>query len=85
MPVVEHMTKQVADKIKELNGGKPVSAVFVVGGGGKISGYTESLAAQLGIPKERVALRGKKSLVLSVLNRRESRRIRLWLLQSVSA
>ena len=62
VPVVEHMTKQVADKIKELNGGKPVSAVFVVGGGGKISGYTESLAAQLGIPKERVALRGEEVL-----------------------
>lgn len=62
VPVVEHMTKQVADKIKELNGGKPVSAVFVVGGGGKIAGYTESLAAQLGIPKERVALRGEEVL-----------------------
>ena len=62
MPVVEHMTKQVADKIRELNGGKPVSAVFVVGGGGKIAGYTESLAAQLGIPKERVALRGEEVL-----------------------
>ena len=62
VPVVEHMTKQVAEKIKELNGGKPVSAVFVVGGGGKIAGYTESLAAQLGIPKERVALRGEEVL-----------------------
>ncbi len=62
VPVVEYMTKQVADKIKELNGGKPVSAVFVVGGGGKIAGYTESLAAHLGIPKERVALRGEEVL-----------------------
>ena len=62
VPVVEHMTKQVAEKIKELNGGKPVSAVFIVGGGGKIAGYTESLAAHLGIPKERVALRGEEVL-----------------------
>lgn len=62
VPVVEHMTKQVAEKIKELNGGKPVSAVFVVGGGGKITGYTESLAAHLGIQKERVALRGEEVL-----------------------
>ncbi len=61
-PVVENMTKQVAAKIKELNGGKPVSAVFVVGGGGKINGYTESLAEHLGIPKERVALRGEEVL-----------------------
>ncbi len=61
-PVVEAMTKQVAEKIKDLNGGKAVSAVFVVGGGGKIAGYTESLAQWLGIPKERVALRGEEVL-----------------------
>ncbi len=59
-PVVESMTGQVADKIKELNGDKSVSAVFVVGGGGKILGYTESLAGHLGIPPERVALRGEE-------------------------
>ena len=57
-PVVKDMTKQVADKIRELNGGKPVSAVFVVGGGGKIPGYTQALSEELGIAKERVALRG---------------------------
>ncbi len=61
-PVVDHMTKQVAARITELNGGKPVSAVFIVGGGGKIAGYTESLATHLGIPKERVALRGEEVL-----------------------
>jgi len=61
-PVVENMTKQVAEKIRELNGGKAVSAVFVVGGGGKIAGYTESLAEHLGIAKERVALRGEEVL-----------------------
>ena len=61
-PVVENMTRQVAEKIRELNGGKAVSAVFVVGGGGKIAGYTESLAEHLGIAKERVALRGEEVL-----------------------
>ncbi|MBP3610035.1 MAG: rod shape-determining protein [Lachnospiraceae bacterium] len=61
-PIVDSMTRQVAEKIKELNGGKPVSAVFVVGGGGKIAGYTESLAGYLGIQKERVALRGEEVL-----------------------
>lgn len=54
------MTLQVADKIKELNGGKPVSAVFVVGGGGKIEGYTDKLAGHLDIIKERVAVRGEE-------------------------
>lgn len=62
MPTIDAMTKQVADRIVELNGGKPVSAVFVVGGGGKIAGYTERLAGHLGIAKERVALRGEEVL-----------------------
>ncbi len=58
--VMTDITKSVADKILELNGGKPVSAVFVVGGGGKIPGFTKALAKHLGIPEERVALRGEE-------------------------
>lgn len=57
---VADMARQVADCIRELNGEKPVSAVFVVGGGGMISGYTELLAEELGIVKERVAVRGQE-------------------------
>lgn len=59
-PAIADMTKQVSDKIKELNGDKSVSAVFVVGGGGKIPGYTEHLAGELGIMTQRVALRGEE-------------------------
>ena len=59
-PVVREITTRVADRIKELNGGKPVSAVFVVGGGGIMMGFEETLADNLGIPKERVALRGSE-------------------------
>ena len=57
-PVIEDMAQQAADRIMELNGGKSVSAVFVVGGGGKMEGYTLALAEKLGLAKERVALRG---------------------------
>lgn len=57
---VTMMAKQAADKLLELNGGKPVSAVFVVGGGGKIQGYTDYVAEYLGIPKERCAVRGSE-------------------------
>lgn len=59
-PAIADMTKQVSDKIKELNGDKPVSAVFVVGGGGKIPTYTEKLAEELGIIAQRVAVRGEE-------------------------
>lgn len=57
---VQSITKSIAGKIIELNGGKSVSAVFVVGGGGKIRGFVESLAEFLELPKERVALRGSE-------------------------
>ena len=59
-PIVKDMAKQAAAKIKELNGGKAVSAVFVVGGGGKIPGYTQAISEELDIAKERVALRGEE-------------------------
>jgi len=57
---VSEMTRMVADCIRELNGDSAVSAVFVVGGGGMIPGYTEKLAEELGIVKERVAIRGQE-------------------------
>lgn len=59
---VEKVANEVADKIIELNGGKSVSAVFVVGGGGKINGFTSCIAKRLDIPDERVALRGEEVL-----------------------
>lgn len=58
--VVKEITRSIAEKIQKLNGGKPVSAVFVVGGGGKMPGFTEALAGWLKLPKERVALRGEE-------------------------
>jgi len=61
-PLVDKITKEVAEKIKELNGNKSVSACFVVGGGGKIHGFTEHLATHLDLVKERVALRGEEVL-----------------------
>ena len=59
-PQIKSMAKQVSDKIKELNGGNPVSAIFIVGGGGKLEGYDAALADEMGIVHERVALRGEE-------------------------
>ncbi|MBD8973274.1 MAG: cell division protein FtsA, partial [Clostridiales bacterium] len=60
--VVEDITSKIAEQIIELNGDHPVSATFVVGGGGKIPGFTQKLAAYLDLPEERVALRGEEVL-----------------------
>lgn len=59
-PEIERMSKLAADAIKELNGGKSPSAVFIVGGGGKIKGFDQLVAAELGLDPKRVALRGEE-------------------------
>ncbi len=59
-PVMEKITNDVGEKIMELNGGNPVAATFVVGGGGKVHGFCENLADKMNIMKERVALRGEE-------------------------
>ena len=59
-PQVDMMAKKAAEEIKRLNGDKPVSAVFVVGGGGCVPGYTKAIAREMDIPEERVALRGEE-------------------------
>lgn len=56
---VEVMTTQICETITSLNGDKPVSAIFVVGGGGRIEGFTAKLADKMGIQVQRVALRGE--------------------------
>ncbi len=59
-PKVRVMTREIADKIKKLNGGKSVSAVFVVGGGGKVPIFVQFLAEELALPPQRVAIMGEK-------------------------
>ncbi len=60
---VQALTEKVAACIKELNGDKSVSAVFVVGGGGMVPGYTQKLAKELNLIEERVAIRGQEVML----------------------
>ena len=59
-PKVDEMAQKATDEIKRLNGDRPVSAVFVVGGGGCVPGYVKAIAKDMDIPEERVALRGEE-------------------------
>ncbi len=60
-PHIEKITKEIADKIMDLNG-KPPVAVMIVGGGGKVLGFSEKLAKNLNIPNNRVALKDLKKV-----------------------
>lgn len=58
----ESLAQKISEKIIELNGNHPTNAVFLVGGGGQISHFSDMLATYLNIPFDRVALRGKTVL-----------------------
>ncbi len=59
-PEIDKIAKYTADTIRELNGGKSPSAVFIVGGGGKIKGFDQKIAQELELDASRVAIRGEE-------------------------
>lgn len=54
---MEALSKEIADKIVELNGKAP-SALFLVGGGSKLAGLKDGIADALGMDQNRVTLAG---------------------------
>lgn len=59
--VIDHITKEVAENIIQLNKKSP-SAVFCIGGGAQIPGFTNSLAGHLKLPLERVVIKSVENL-----------------------
>lgn len=58
---VEIITKEIADNMLSLNKKAP-SAVFCIGGGAQIPGFTKYLATHLGLPQERVVIKSVENL-----------------------
>ena len=54
---LELLSKEIAEKVLEVNGGAP-SAVFLAGGGSKLAGLKEGLTAALKMDEKRVAIAG---------------------------
>ena len=61
-PIVAEVGKTIGKKIKELNGNKPPSAIFVVGGGAHTPGILEEIAQNSNIAKERIAIKDRASI-----------------------
>lgn len=57
-PVMEALAETISRKILEYNGKSP-NAVFLIGGGSQLPGFTEMVAEQLKLPNERVVVRGR--------------------------
>lgn len=56
-PAAQRLAKEIAASVLELNGGVP-SAVFLAGGGSKLLGLPQMVAAELEMSEARVALAG---------------------------
>lgn len=54
---IEALSKEIADKVVEINGSHP-SALFLVGGGSKLNGLREGITAALGMDEKRVTIAG---------------------------
>lgn len=55
--VAARLCREISEKIMEVNGGKP-SAVFLAGGGSRLSGLREGIVEQLEMNPQRVAIAG---------------------------
>lgn len=58
---IDKITNNISDRIHEVNE-RPPSAIFCIGGGCQIPGFTEKLALALEMPKERVVIKGTEML-----------------------
>ncbi len=61
-PAVDRLAKSISDEIKRLNNGVPPKAVMVVGGGSLTPGLTKEISVCLGLPENRVGIRGLDAL-----------------------
>ena len=61
-PISKKISKEVGDRIIELNGGKSPSAIFLVGGGSHTPGFKENLSEVLKLPLQRIAIKGREAV-----------------------
>ncbi|WP_125153842.1 cell division protein FtsA [Clostridium rectalis] len=62
-PIIEKISQEIVDKVMELNGGKAPNAVFLVGGGAHTPELKDCIADKLNIPKQKIAIKGRESVV----------------------
>lgn len=61
-PMIKKICEEVGNKIIELNGGKSPTAVFLVGGGAHTPGIKDFLSQKLGIPLQRIGIKGREAV-----------------------
>jgi len=61
LPAVEGLAGRIAERVLKLNGGPP-QAIMLVGGGSLTPGLPAALAKAVGMPENRVAVRGRDAV-----------------------
>ncbi|MBS4176000.1 pilus assembly protein PilM [Lederbergia citrea] len=61
-PAIDKLASEISDEIKVLNNGKSPKAVMLVGGGSMTPDLPKCLAEKLGLPDNRVAIRGADAI-----------------------
>lgn len=61
-PAVERLAGEIADRVLRLNNGAPPQAIMLVGGGSLTPGLPAAVAAAVGLPASRVAVRGREAI-----------------------
>lgn len=62
-PTVNKLSEEISSKVIELNGGKSPNAIFLVGGGAHTPLLKDTLAEKLSMPAQRIAIKGRESVV----------------------
>ena len=60
--IVNKTSEEISKKILELNGDKPPSAVFLVGGGAHTPGIVEAIAGKLKLQPQRIAIKDRQAV-----------------------
>lgn len=60
--VVKKIAESIGSKVKALNGNKPPSAVFLVGGGAHTTRLLEYISEELNLPIQRIAIKDRTSV-----------------------
>lgn len=68
---VEKLAREIASKIIALNGNSSPNAVFCVGGASQTTLITDKLAEHLGLPVERVSIRGSEHATMVIDDQKE--------------
>ncbi|MBU3103690.1 cell division protein FtsA [Clostridium gasigenes] len=66
--VVKKIAQSIGSKVKELNGNKPPSAIFLVGGGAHTPGLIEQISEVVNLPLQRIAIKDRTAVIDCISN-----------------